>query len=117
MNTTPTISRTLEAQTLVELLYDAGGASTSFAVFASGNVRIEPALDLPSGERLAPISPNNNLLTTECVLLPSAVGEWVGKDALLAEVRDFLHRYVDLPEIFEALAAHYVLLTWVYDAF
>jgi hypothetical protein len=33
------------------------------------------------------------------------------------EVRAFIHRYVDLSPVFEEIATHYVLLTWVYDAF
>ncbi len=35
----------------------------------------------------------------------------------LPGIRSFLHRYVDLSPLFEAIAAHYVLLTWVHDAF
>ena len=64
-----------------------------------------------------PYSADNNLIANDCVLLPSAVGEFVDKPALLAGVQTFLHRYVDLPPTFEAIAAHYVLLSWVYDAF
>ena len=51
------------------------------------------------------------------MLLPSAVGECQQKAVLLEEVRSFIHRYVDLSPGFEEIAAHYVLLTWVYDAF
>ena len=33
------------------------------------------------------------------------------------DVQDFIHRYVDLSPAFEKVATHYVLLSWVYDAF
>ena len=36
---------------------------------------------------------------------------------LVAEIREFIHRYVDFGESFENVATHYVLLTWLYDAF
>ena len=37
--------------------------------------------------------------------------------ALIAAIQAFVHRYVDLSPVFEEIAAHYVLLSWVYDAF
>jgi hypothetical protein len=36
---------------------------------------------------------------------------------LVAAIQAFVHRYVDLSPGFEEIAAHYVLLTWIYDAF
>jgi hypothetical protein len=35
----------------------------------------------------------------------------------LEEIRAFLYRYLDVAPAFEQIAAHYVLFTWVYDAF
>ena len=116
--TTPTISRGLPDGTLVELLYNAEERTTALAVFRpEGSVSVEPFLDLASDERLVPYSATNNLISTGCVLLPSAVGGFTDKDALLEDVRAFIHRHVDLSPVFEEIAAHYVLLTWVYDAF
>jgi hypothetical protein len=71
----------------------------------------------PSGERLVPYSPRNNLIVSGCVLLPSDIGDFGDKGDVVEEIRAFLHRYVDLSPLFEEIAAHYVLLTWVYDAF
>lgn len=114
----PTISRVLEDGTLVELLYDPGREATAFAVARpDGRVSIEPHVELPGGERLVPYAAGNNLIVNGCVLLPSDIGEFGDKGELLGQVRAFLHRYVDLPETFEGIAAHYVLLSWVYDAF
>jgi hypothetical protein len=114
----PTISRGLPDGTLVELVYNREERTTALAVFRpEGRVSVEPFLDLASDERLVPYSASNNLITTGCVLLPSTVGEFPGKAALVEEVRSFIHRYVDLSPVFEEIATHYVLLTWVYDAF
>jgi hypothetical protein len=115
---TPTISRVLANRTLVELVYDAGTRQTSLAICeVSGETRIADSLELASGERLIPLSPKNSLIEHDAVLLPSAIGAFSNKNELLDAIRDFIHRYVDLAPTFEEIAAHYVLLTWVYDAF
>ncbi|MBX9576512.1 MAG: hypothetical protein K2X07_12840 [Caulobacteraceae bacterium] len=117
----PVISRVLQDGTLVETVYDVLKSSTSLAIRSpDGSVRIADSFDLPSGGRLTPYSAANNLLVTGCVLLPSKVGDFKDlgdKEDLVRDVRAFLHRYVDLSPGFEEIAAHYVLLTWVHDAF
>ncbi len=114
----PTIFRALDDGTLIELLYDPSTRATALALCQpTGATSIESAITLPTGERLTPYSADNNLIASGCVLLPSAIGDYADKETLLNAVQAFLHRYVDLPETFEAIAAHYVLLSWVYDAF
>ncbi len=117
-NSVPIISRVLADGTLIETLYDPAQATTTLAIAAPDTAPII-ALDyvLPSGLRLIPYAPDNNLLAHECVLLPSAIGEAGIKERLVADIASYLHRYVDLTPEFEAIAAHYVLLSWVYDAF
>jgi hypothetical protein len=117
-NRIPTVSRVLQDGSLVELLYDPERIETSLAVGRpSGEVAIETHIDLPGGERLIPYTARNNLIATGCVLLPSAVGTYVDKATLLADIQAYLRRYVDLSPVFEAICAHYALLSWVYDAF
>jgi hypothetical protein len=114
----PTISRVLRDNTLVELVYDPLLQRTALAESTrDGSSHIVQSISLPTGEELAPYSADNNLIATGCVLLASDIGPWNGKEELLSDLRDFIHTYVDLPEPFEDIAAHYVLLTWVYDAF
>ena len=115
---TPTISRICPDGTLIELLYDNDAVTTALAVCApDGAITIETQVELPTGEHLVPYSPTNNLLTSGCVLLPSQVGAPLRKSELLAQIKVYIHRYVDLPELYEDIAAHYVLLTWVHDVF
>ena len=115
---TPTISRVLPDGTMIELLYDADNATTSFAVCPpSGTPTLESQINLSTKECLVPYAPGNNLLTSGCVLLPSAVTSFGDKQLLLAEIKKFIHRFVDLTPLFEEIAAHYVLLSWVHDAF
>jgi hypothetical protein len=116
--TIPTIARVLDDRTIIELIHDPATRETALAVCTpDGRPRIERVVELPSGERLVPYSGQNNLITSECVLLPSDVGDFRDKAELVERVRAFVHRYVDLSPAFEAIAAHYILLSWVYDAF
>jgi hypothetical protein len=114
----PTISRTCSDGTLIEALYDPDAATTALAIGRlGGTANIEADLVLPAGERLVPYSPQNNLIASGCVLLPSSVGAMKDKGDLVDDIRVYLRRYVILSPTFEAIAAYYVLLTWVYDAF
>jgi hypothetical protein len=70
-----------------------------------------------SGLAVGPYSPENNLLTHGVILFPSEAREWGTDDELLDSVRRFIHRYAYLSEWFEDIASHYVLLSWIYDAF
>jgi hypothetical protein len=116
-NQVPTVSRVL-SDTLVELVYDPGTRKTALAVSRFGGLwNIEQEVRIETGETLVPYSARNNLIANECVLLPARPVEYGQKDELLADIRAFLHRYVDLSPLFEQIAAHYVLLTWVHDAF
>ena len=113
----PTVSTVFPSGVLVELVYQPGAAETAFAVFSEGSCSSVTKLAPPSGEPLVPYSATNNLLTHKVVLLPSEPEEYDSEEALLAEIRAFIHRYVDLSPQFEEIAACYVLFTWVYDAF
>lgn len=115
---TPIISRVCQDGTLIEAVYDAASGTTALAIARPGaEASIAADFELPTGERLAAYSPRNNLLSTGSVLLPSDIGDFGDKGDLVGAVQGFIHRYVDLSPAFEEIAAHYVLLTWVYDAF
>jgi hypothetical protein len=115
--TTPTVSR-VNGTTLVEIVYDEETRKTALAVARDGaECTIEADFEIAPGERLVPYSAKNNLIAHRCVLLPSRPEPFGGKECLLADIETFLHRYVDLSSSFERIAAHYVLLSWLYDAF
>jgi len=115
---TPTISRILADGTLIELVFDSAAGTTALAVcLPTGTPSLVDWFTMPDGECLVPYGASNNLLTSGCVLLPSALRDPGSKAALLADLKAFIHRYVGLSNIFEDIAAHYVLLSWVYDAF
>jgi hypothetical protein len=114
---TPTVARVAK-DTIIELVYDPDQRKTGLAVSRHGGLwNIEQEVRIHTGETLIPYSPGNNLIANDCVLLPSKPEHHGHKTELLADIAAFLHRYVDLSPLFEQIAAHYVLLTWVHDAF
>ncbi|HTQ12526.1 MAG TPA: hypothetical protein VMH86_01520 [Rhizomicrobium sp.] len=108
----------MSGDTLVELVYDADKRKTALAVSRFGGLwNIEQEVKIGTGEVLVPYAASNNLIANGCVLLPSGPVEYGTKEELLADIRAFLHRYVDLSPLFEEIAPYYVLLSWVHDAF
>ena len=85
---------------LVELIYNRESGETAFAVFTEGHAELKPCVDLASGERLVPYSPDNNLIQHKVVLLPSGPEEYGSEVNLLREVQDFIHRHVDVSPLF-----------------
>lgn len=114
--TVPTLSATLRDGRMVELLYNARERCTRFAVWDGD--KCELAANVPVGdEELVPYSAKNSLIRNHIVLFPSQATDYSSTEALVRELRTYIHRYVDLSDSFERLAAYYVLLTWVYDLF
>lgn len=113
----PTVSAVLPSGALVEMLYRPDERRTGFAVWEGDRWHVTASIPLDDATRLVPYSAENNLIKNEVVLLPSEPEAYGTEEELVAEIRAFLHRYVDLSPLFEEVAAFYVLLTWVYDRF
>ncbi len=113
----PTVSR-VAGDTIVELVYDAERKRTSLVVSRFGGLwNIEQEVRIGTGEILVPYAASNNLIASGCVLFPSQPEHHGDKAELVSAIEAYLHRYVDLSPTFARIAAHYVLLSWVYDAF
>jgi hypothetical protein len=112
----PTVSRVC-GKTIIELVYDPANRKTALAVSRDRRWSIEPKFETGAGETLIPYAPGNNLIRHECVALPSYPVPGGDRADLLRDIETYLHHYVDLSPLFERIAAHYVLLSWVFDAF
>src|SRR5260221_1173010 len=113
----PTMSRVLPSGEIVELVYDAKSGRTRLAVGIDGEFSVEDAVGIDANAKLVPVSPENDLIKHGVLLLPSAPETFDSVAKLVADIEAYLYRYVDLSERFRRIAAYYVLLTWVYDAF
>jgi hypothetical protein len=115
---TPAISRVLPDGTLIELVHDMVAGTTAFALISSnGEPLVADCFVLSDDEVLIPYAAGNNLLASGCVVLPSTFSAMGSKADLLTDLKAFIHRYVAVSPIFEEIAAHYILLSWIYDAF
>jgi hypothetical protein len=113
----PILSSTLISGCMAELVYDARQGTTRLALWDGEEWKLEASVAGRGQERLVPYSPTNSLIKNGIVLFPSEPTEYGSEQELVGEVRSYLHRYVDLSESFERLAAHYALFTWVHDRF
>lgn len=113
----PTVSAVLDSGEIVEMVCRKESQETLFSVWDGAGACFEPSILLPSGERLVPFSPRNNLIRHEVVLLPSGPEEYGSESDLVSEIKAFVHRYVDVSPFFEEVAAYYVLFSWLYDSF
>jgi hypothetical protein len=112
----PTVSTRLPDGRLVELVYNPKAGATAFVVGMGDDWATLPFVDLQD-RRLVPYHPQNNLIRHEVVLFARRPEEYGTAESLVASIRAYIHRYVDVSPLFETLASYYVLLTWVYDAF
>jgi hypothetical protein len=113
---TPTVSGVLRDGSLLEMVYQPEEHRTLLCVAKEGEIRYVTNI-LEDGRRLVPYSPENNLLKNNVVLFASEAAEYESDQALIEEIRQFLHRYVDISSLFEQIASYYILFSWVYDAF
>ena len=101
--------------TMIEAVMRPEG-STALAVARAGQVEIVEKLQL-DGMTYLPIPARNNLLWHRVVLLPPLPADPVDPRDLVRDITDFVTRYVTFSDGFLIVAVHYVLLSWVYDAF
>src|SRR3546814_13846139 len=84
LRSTPTTGHVDDDGTLVELLYDLAKRQTALAIWREGKWTIAQAITLPSGERLAPFRPGNELFRPQVVVLPAEPAESGSTPALPA---------------------------------
>src|SRR6266849_4797873 len=68
-------------------------------------------------QKLVPVPAQNNLIKHGVIVLPDAPYLESGLDSIFDDIAAYIARYVDVSDRFRKLAAAYVVLTWVYDAF
>jgi hypothetical protein len=113
----PIVSAVLDDGTIIETVFRPDRKQTALLVWSDGEAREEATCQLPDGNRVTAYSPDNNLLAHGVVLFPSRSQNYASEKALVAAIRQFIHRYVDVSGGFEEIATYYVLLSWIFDAF
>jgi hypothetical protein len=96
--------------TVGEMVVDDDG-QRSFIVAANGLVRKMFQLQTPKATYI----PTSDRLVGEVVHFASSAVPYDSQSTLFKQVKEFIHRYLELPADFEDIATLYVLLTWVYE--
>jgi len=112
----PLVSAAYGDGTLIESIQDAPDAATAFAILKASEISIAEG-HIHSGVRYVPVRATHNLLKHRAIRLPGSPQHYGTTEALFAAVEDYASRYVSLSPSFLKVAASYVLLSWVYDAF
>jgi hypothetical protein len=102
--------------TLAETVYRPDERRTGFCVWRDDQPRYEEKIT-DGNQTLVPYSAHNNLIRNDVVRLPSRAEAYESEASLIAEIRAFIHQFVDVSPLFEAIATYYVLLSWIYDSF
>ena len=113
----PAVSSVFGDGSILETVYDPEQHETRFALWHDGAWAYEEYHTINPIQRLVPYSPSNILIRNQIVRLPSSPQEYDSEERLVADIRTFIHRYVDVSPLFEKVASYYVLFSWVYDGF
>jgi len=103
---------------LYEMVYDTLNNKTSF--FKIDRFRklecfiAEVEID---GIKYKPLPPTYNLVDKGVILFPSQATPYESEEEILKEIQTFIHKYLDVSEVFEQIATYYVLFTWMFDRF
>jgi hypothetical protein len=106
------------ADALYEMVYDHESDTTSFCK-QSKDGELETRLEKIEygGKTYVPMPPDYALVQKKIICFSSDVTPYGSEEQLLEEISAFIHKYLDVSDIFEQIATYYVLFTWLYDRF
>ncbi|NND82227.1 MAG: hypothetical protein HKN50_07355 [Gammaproteobacteria bacterium] len=113
---THTTGEVFDDGSIIELLYDPIKGATRF-VFQSNKKRKILNEARFNGRSYKPYSASNHLIKNKAVLFPSDIIDYGSYDLLVTEIRQFLDRFIVLESSFAEMTVHYILLSWVSNAF
>jgi hypothetical protein len=103
---------------LYEMVFDRSENKTSF-IKIDRDGKIESLLEEVEigGRKYRPLPPDYNLVDKNVILFPSLATPYESEEEILTEVQNFIHKHLDISEVFEHIATYYVLFTWLFDKF
>lgn len=103
---------------LYEMVFDRSENKTSF-IKIDRDGKIETLLEEVEigGRKYRPLPPDYNLVDKNVILFPSLATPYESEEEILTEVQNFIHKHLDISEVFERIATYYVLFTWLFDKF
>lgn len=94
-----------------------GSATCLYAVrWPDGTIETRDSVTV-GGVTYSPYPGRIGMIRNENILFPEEPVAYTDQRALLREVQDFIHTYLDVDPFYERLASYYVLFSWLYDCF
>ncbi|MEM8971891.1 MAG: hypothetical protein AAGD43_07520 [Pseudomonadota bacterium] len=100
-----------------EMVHARDDHRTAFAIWKNGLWYQSDRFVDSAGRTMQPYPADHPLIANNVVLFPDEPVAYSSRMQLIDEVRQYIHRYVDVSDSFELIASYYVLLTWFYDCF
>ena len=69
------------------------------------------------GRKFKPLPATHALVEKKVILFPTQATPYTSEEEILKDIQNFIHKYLDISEVFEQIATYYVLFTWMYDRF
>lgn len=104
--------------TIYEMVYNKENKHTQFAhLDRTDEVSYLDKVETLSKEIILPFPAESNFVKSGMVLFPTKAEEYGTEEKLLAEIRSYINKYLEVSEFMQEVAPYYVLLTWIYDNF
>lgn len=58
---------------------------------------------------------NNEAVKTGCVTLPKGIIDYENEEDLIQEIKEHIHKYLEVKPEYETFATYYILLSWIQD--
>jgi hypothetical protein len=100
---------------LYEMVYDRSAYKTSFLKMTRNGTIEDSFSEIElEGRTYKPLPPSYNLVEKGVILFPSLATPYENEEEILKEIQTFIHKYLDVSEVFEQIATYYVFFTWMY---
>jgi len=111
-----------DGRKIYEIIADPLTYKTSFAIWDTVGKCVEysPYIFMEDEENNTEIiiQPyKDSIISKGVIILPSEAHPYGTEKMLIHDIRSFIHRYIDVPPLFESLISYYVLFTWLFDRF
>lgn len=99
---------------IAEMTYDPATNERAFVVRESdGDLKKVKNVVSTDGRSYLPMT--GGLIEKGVILLPTDAQPYGSEGELIQTIRRFIHRYVEVPPVFETICVYYVLLSWLFD--
>ena len=101
--------------TCLEMCYNPVKRKTNYVGLDDKGVVQTTSKASVDGRTYIPYHPHHPFVEHGVVRFPEKAETYGDITSLKQEIQEYIHRYVDISPIFETIAVHYILLTWLYD--